>query len=103
MTNTQPEISRDLETIGIELVLQGYTDGLITALEVQPSIIEEIMASQKDNAKLEKLRCNVAQKKLPGFVIHENETLRFQNRLCVSNKEELKRRILEEALSLIHI
>jgi len=96
ITNTQPKISRGLETMGIELVLPGYTNGLLTALEVQSSIIEEIKESQKDDAKLEKLRCNVAQGKLPGFVIHEDGTLRFQNRLSVPNKGELRRRILEE-------
>ena len=49
--------------MGIELVLFGYTYGLLTALEVEPSIIEEIKASENDDAKLEKLRCNVTQGK----------------------------------------
>ena len=49
----------------------------MTALEVQHSIIEEIKASLKDDAKLEKLRCTAAQRKSPGFVIHEDKTLRF--------------------------
>ena len=69
----------------------------MTALEVQPSIIEEIKASQKDDAKLEKLRYNVTQGKSPDFVIHEDGTLRFHSRLFVPNKKELKRRILEKA------
>jgi len=83
--------------VGIELVLPGYIEGLIATLEVQPSILEEIKASQKEDAKLEKLRCNVAQGKLPGFIIHVDGTLRFQNKLCMPHKEELKRWILEEA------
>jgi len=41
----QPSILRDLEGIHIELMLLGYTDGLLSALEVQPSIIEEIQTS----------------------------------------------------------
>ena len=72
MINTQPSILRDPETMVIELVLSGNRNGLLIALEVQPSIIEEIKASQKDNAKFEKLRCNVAQEKSTGFVIHED-------------------------------
>jgi len=83
--------------MGIELVLLGYIDGLLIALEVHPSIAEEIEVSQKDYTKLEKFRCNVAQGKSPGFIIHKFGTLRFQNRLCVPNNEELKRTILEEA------
>jgi len=54
--------------MGIELVLPGYIDGLLIALEVQPSIIEKIKASRKDDAMLEKLRRNVAQGKSSGFV-----------------------------------
>jgi len=53
--------------------------------------MEEIKASQKDTVELEKLGLNVEQGKLPNFVIHDNGTLRFQNRLFVPNKEELKR------------
>jgi len=33
----------------------------------------------------------------PGLVIHEDGSWRFQNRLCIPNKVELKRKILEEA------
>ena len=64
---------------------------------MEPSIIEDIRTSQKVDAKLERLRQNVTHRKLPSFVIQEDETLRFPNKLCVPNKEELKRRILEEA------
>jgi len=59
--------------------------------------MEEIKACQKDDAKLERIRRNMALGKLPGFVVHEDRTFRFQNRLCVPDKEEIKRKILEEA------
>ena len=58
---------------------------VIDSTRVQPSILEEIKASQKEDARLERIRCNVAQEKSPGFVVHEDGTLRFQNRLCVPN------------------
>jgi len=51
MMDTQPEILRDLETMSIELVQPGCTTGLLTVLEVQPSLIEEIKASQKRGCK----------------------------------------------------
>ena len=60
-------------------------------------IIEEIKASQKNDTKLERLPQIVAQGKLLGFIKHEDRTLTFQNRLRVPNKEELKRKIFEEA------
>ena len=83
--------------MGIELVLWGSINGLLLALEVQSFITEEIQTSQKDDAGLERLRQNIAQGKSSRFVIHEDRTLRFQNQLFVSNKEELKRKILKEA------
>ena len=82
MVTAQPEVLRDLEAMAIELVLPGCIDGLLMALEVQPSLIEEIKASQKEDAKLERIRRNLAPGKFPGFVVHEDGTLRFQNRLC---------------------
>ena len=32
-----------------------------------------------------------------GFVVHDDRTLRFQNRLCVPKNMELRKKILEEA------
>ena len=92
MVNTQPEILRDLEARAIELVSPRCMDGLLMALEVQPSLIEEIKTSQKDDAKLERVRRNMAQGKLTGFVVHKDWTLKFENRLCVPDKEEIKER-----------
>ena len=60
------------------------TDWQFSALDMQSLLVEETKASQKDDAKLEK------------FITHENRTLRFQNRLCVPNGEELKKKILDE-------
>ena len=34
MTNTQPNVLKNLENMGIELVLPGFTDGLFSALDV---------------------------------------------------------------------
>ena len=96
IVTTQPEILRDLEAMAIELVFPGCMDGLLMALEVQPSLIEEIKASQKDDAKLERIRKDIALGKFPGFVVHEDRTLRFQNSLCVPNIKEIERKILEE-------
>ena len=34
MISTQPDIRRELENMGIELVSSGFTDGLLSVLEV---------------------------------------------------------------------
>jgi len=38
----------------------------------------------------------VLAEKALGFVIHEDWMVRFQNQVCVSTIEELKRKILED-------
>jgi len=42
----------DLEHLGIELISHEKTNALLSALEVQPSLIEEIKSQQKEDAKL---------------------------------------------------
>jgi len=39
---TQPRVLEDLERLGAKLVSQGSTHALQSALEVQPSLLEEI-------------------------------------------------------------
>ena len=59
--------------------------------------MEVTKLGQNYYAKLERLMHTVIQEKSSGFVIHKYRILRFQNRPCVPNKEELKRKIPEEA------
>jgi len=59
--------------------------------------VEEIKS--KHDAKLERFRHNITQGESPGLVIHGDVNFRFQNQLCMLNKEELERRILKEAHS----
>jgi len=63
--------------MGIELASPRCIDGLLSALKVQHSIIEEIRTNQKDDAKLERLRQNVAQGKSLAFVTYKDGTLTF--------------------------
>ena len=72
--NTQLHILRDLENMSIELVVRGYKNGMLSALKVQPFTVEEIKASQKDGAKLERFRHNAAQRKSLDIITHEDGT-----------------------------
>jgi len=55
--------------------------------------------NQESDRKLRRIKQNLEKGKSPGFVVHEDGTLRFQNRLCVPRNEELRKQILEEAHS----
>jgi len=65
-------------------------------MEVQPTLIEEIRVIQSTDLQLDRIKAEVPTGKAPGFVIHEDGALRFQNRVCVPTIEEFKRKILDE-------
>jgi len=87
----------DLEQLGAELVSQEATHALLLSLEMQPSLLEEIKSHQKEDAKPQRIKQNLERGKFSGFVVDEDGTLRFQNRLCVPDHSDLKERILAEA------
>jgi len=59
-------------------------------------MVEEIRVNQKSDPELQKIRQNLEKGKSPGFVVHEDGTLWFQNRLCVPKSKELRKQIVEE-------
>jgi len=94
---TQPRVLEYLERLGVELVSQESTHALLFSSDVQPSLLEEIKSHQEEDVKLQRVKQNLERGKSPGFVVDEDGTLRFQNRLCVPDKSELKEKILAEA------
>jgi len=50
-----------------------------------------------EDAKLQRIDQNLEKGKFPGFVVYEDEMLKFQNHLYVPNKAKLKEKILIEA------
>ena len=55
----QPRVLEELERLGVELVSHGSTHALLFALELQPSLLEEIKSHQKEDVKLQKIRQNL--------------------------------------------
>ena len=81
----------------MELISHGLTHALLSALEVQHSLLEEIKSHYKKDAKLQRIRQNLKKGKSLGFLVDEDGMLRFQNHLCVPDKAELKEKILIKA------
>ena len=75
----------------------GRQVSTLSALTSQPSIVEEIRLNQENNPELQRIKQNLEIGKSPGFIIHEDGNLQFQNRLCVPKNMELRKNILEEA------
>ena len=75
---------------------------MLCTLEAQPTLIEEIQLAQTTDPQLEQIREEILVRKAPGFVIHEDGTIRFHNRVCVPTLEALKKKILDEGHNTPH-
>ena len=84
LLTTQKEIIKDLERMGIEIVM-GDSQVFMASLTIQPTLIEKIKGSQVDDAQIVKIIEEVQEGKRPGFNVSNDGVLRFGNRLCVPN------------------
>ena len=95
---TQKELLKDLEKMGIEF--RNYQpNAMLSAIKIQPSIIDEIKAVQNED---EYLQAMVRKSKETGntdFSIKDDGSLWCKDRLCVSVNMELKKKIMKEAHS----
>ena len=82
--------------MNIEVRLRGAVLQL-AILRVVPTLIDEIKGAQEKDSNLHKIRATVEAGTEPKFKIHDDGSLRFENRVRVPNDEELKRKILKEA------
>ena len=58
--------------------------------------------AQATNPQLEQIREETLVGKAPEFVIHEDDTIRFHNQVCVPVVEALKKKILDEGHNTPH-
>ncbi|XP_028079056.1 uncharacterized protein LOC114280841 [Camellia sinensis] len=73
-------------------------NGLLANITIEPTLIKEIKARQCEGKLLKKKYEEQRSTLDPDFTI-SNGTLKFQNRICVPNLPELKKKILVEAHS----
>jgi len=69
----------------------------LSTLTLQPLIVGEILVNQENDPELWAIKQNIEKGNSLGFVVHEDGTLRFQNRVCMPKNVELTKSILEEA------
>jgi len=85
---TQTCVLRDLEWLGVKLMTKGRTNTLLSSLEVQPSLIEEIKLCLKWWCQIIHNQQKSWERKSPRFIIHDDGTPRLHNRSGVSNKDD---------------
>jgi hypothetical protein len=65
-------------------------------MEVGSSLLREIQRGQQEDEKVQEIKCNIKEKKSPGFLEDDEGVLWYKGRICVTNIKELKDRILRE-------
>jgi hypothetical protein len=93
---TQKELLLDMSRAGIEMAL-GEVQAYLGKLTLEPTLLEQIRVAQLADTELNKIREEVGKGGRQDFSIAEDGTLRYQNRLCVPNEDNLKMIILTEA------
>ena len=64
----------------------------LAAITAEPSIIEEVKQMQSEDSKLKKIQEGIEEGSEFSF---QNGILKFRNRLCIPNDEELKIKIMD--------
>jgi len=85
------ELCEEFKKLEINMVMRHIRPMLYT-IEVQPTPIEEIRAAKSTDPQLNRIKAEVLAGNAPGFMIHEDEMLRFQNWVYVLTIEELKKK-----------
>jgi hypothetical protein len=70
---------------------------MIAHFQVKSDLFNKIKAAQKTDDSLFRIRIKVEQSKAGGFVIGDDDVLRYENRLCVPDVDNLKRELMVEA------
>ncbi|KAK1651665.1 hypothetical protein QYE76_069470 [Lolium multiflorum] len=81
-----PSLYQEFEQFRLELVSEGF----LTSIELQPTLVSQIKEAQKGNASIDGIKHRIAAGKAPGFTEDEEGVLWYNDRLCVLADSELK-------------
>ena len=87
----------DMETLGISLDYNGY-GALLASFVVRPTLVDQIWGKQMQDKKLVKEVNKIMNGEIgENFSISQNGVITMKSRVCVSNVEDLRKLIMEEA------
>jgi hypothetical protein len=66
-------------------------------MEVGSSLLQEIRRGQLEDEKVQEIKHNIKEEKLPSFSEDDEGVSWYKGRICVPNVKELKDKILHEA------
>jgi hypothetical protein len=86
-------LCEEFEKLNLRIVVNTEAMGM----EVGSSLLQEIRIGQQEDEKVQEIKCNIKEEKLPGFSKDDEGVLWYKGRICVPNVKELKAKILREA------
>ena len=92
----QSQLLEDIRKLKLDIRIYDSTVRLAN-MRVQPTLIERIIVAQNDDPQLMKIKNSVEAGVQSEFKIHDDGSLRFENRICIPNDSVLKHEILQEA------
>jgi hypothetical protein len=75
---------------------------MIAHFQVKSDLFDKIKAAQKKDDSLLRIRNEVEQGKATSFVIGDDDVLRYRNRLCVFDVDDLRRELMVEAHQTVY-
>ncbi|KAL9374753.1 hypothetical protein Peur_031632 [Populus x canadensis] len=102
------EVRRPLIRELHELVDEGVrfdlseAGAMVAHFQVKSDLFDKIKAAQKKDDSLLRIRNEVEQGKAAGFVIGDDDVLRYRDRLCVPDVDDLRRELMVEAHQTVY-
>ena len=88
-----------LVNLGVHL-LESQDEGVIVQNTTESSLVVEVKEKQYTNPIVLQLKANVLHGMTKAFELKKDGVLRCQNRMCVPNMDELRKRIMMEPRNL---
>jgi hypothetical protein len=87
------ELCEEFDKLNLRII--ANTEAL--KMEVGSSLLQEIWRGQLEDEKVQEIKHNIKEEKLPGFSEDNEGVLWYKGMICVPNVKELKDKILHEA------
>jgi hypothetical protein len=88
----RPELHKEIKYLNLTII-----NDTTVAMEVEPTLEEEIRKGQLEDAKLKEIRQLIKDNKTNAFLEDSRGTLWLGKRICIPNLKHLKELILREA------
>ncbi|XP_062103165.1 uncharacterized protein LOC133814184 [Humulus lupulus] len=85
-------LQQEVVRSGIEVVIGGLSN-----LTLQSTLLEEIKEGQESNPHLTKVKAEVKEEKVKNFNVFDSEILKFNGRICVPTRDDIRKKIRNEA------